>query len=79
VRARALLPDGSYLAILLPSDAARRKRGDHLVVRLSEYTLPHPQDPTQELTYRLVCTILDYDEMPAQTLAVAYTERGEAE
>jgi hypothetical protein len=79
VRARALLPDGSYLAILFPSDPARRKRGDHLVVRLIEYTLPHPQDPTQELTYRLVCTILDYHAMPAETLAVAYAERWEAE
>lgn len=79
IRARALLPDGSYLAILLPTDPARRKRGDHLVVRLMEYTLPHPTDPTRDTTYRLVCTRLAYQELPAHVLAVAYTERWEAE
>lgn len=79
VRARALLPDGSYLAVLLPDDARQRRRGVHQVVRLIEYTLPHPQDPTRETTYRLVCTVLDVQRLPAETAAQAYTERWEVE
>lgn len=79
VRARALLPDGSYLAILLPDDERCRRRGEHLGVRLIEYTLPHPQDPTRETISRLVCTVLEYVRLPAETAARAYTERWEAE
>ena len=76
LRASKLLPDGSYLGRLLPSDTARRKRGDHLVVRFIEYTLPHPQDPTQDGTYRLVCTELNATRLPADALAAPIPNGG---
>ena len=37
-----LLPDGSYLALLQPSDYHRRQAGDHLRVRVIEYTIDDP-------------------------------------
>jgi hypothetical protein len=79
VRTQALLPDGSYLARVLPSEPKRRRRGEHQVVRLIEYVVPHSHDPTRDHTYRLVCTVMDYQQLPALTAAAAYTERWEAE
>jgi hypothetical protein len=36
------LPDGSYLAYIYPSDYQRKKRGEHLLVRVIEYTIDDP-------------------------------------
>jgi hypothetical protein len=49
------LSDGSYLAYLYPSDYQRRRRGEHLLVRIIEYTLTDPALPGYE-THRLVTT-----------------------
>ncbi len=79
LRVRHLLPDGSYWAYIYPADRARKKRGDHLLVRVIVYTLTDPARPGYGETHRLVTTLLDAQEAPAHDLIVAYHERWESE
>jgi hypothetical protein len=73
------LPDGSWLAQLFPAAPARRKAGEHLLVRIVEYTLTDPSLPGYGERYRLVTTLLDETGAPAFELACAYHERWEIE
>ena len=73
------LDDGSSLVRLLPSDYARRSRGEQLVVRLIEYTITDEALPGHGECHRLITTVLDPDEAPALDLACAYHERWEIE
>jgi hypothetical protein len=73
------LPDGSYWAYLYPSDRARRKRGDHLLVRVIVYTLTDPARPGYGETHRLLTTLLDAQQAPALDLICAYHARWEIE
>jgi Insertion element 4 transposase N-terminal len=59
------LADDSILASLYPSDPKRRKRGEHLVVRLSAYPLTDPALPGYGEVHRLVTTLLDPAVAPA--------------
>jgi hypothetical protein len=76
---RWLLPDGSYWAYIYPSDAQRRKRGDHLLVRVIVYTLTDPARPGYGQTHRLVTTLLDAQAAPALEVICTYHERWEME
>jgi hypothetical protein len=76
---RWLLPDGSSWAYLSPSDPQRRKRGDHLLVRVIVYTLTDPARPGYGETHRLVTTLLDAQKAPALEVICAYHERWELE
>jgi hypothetical protein len=73
------LPDGSSLVKLFPYDGKRRRRGEHLLVRLIEYTLTDPQLPGYCTRYRRVTTLLDPEATPAHTLACTDHERWEIE
>jgi hypothetical protein len=73
------LPDGSYLAELRPSDYRRHKRGDHRLVRVIEYQLEDPGRAGHGQRRRLITSLLDNDQAPAQALACAYHERWEVE
>jgi hypothetical protein len=73
------LADASMLAYLYPSDPTRRKRGEHLVVRLVEYTLTDPAIPGYGEVHRLVTTLLDPSVASAFELVCAYHERWEIE
>jgi hypothetical protein len=73
------LPDGSYLAYLHPADRQRRRRGEHLPVRIIEYTITDPALPGYGEVHRLVTTLLDAKAYPALDLACAYHERWEIE
>jgi Insertion element 4 transposase N-terminal len=73
------LADDSILAYLYPSDPKRRKRGEHLVVRLIEYMLTDPALPGHGEVHRLVTTLLDPAVAPALELVCAYHERWEIE
>jgi len=73
------LPDGSYLASLAPADYQRRKRGEHLVVRVITYTCTDPARPGYGETHRLMTSLLDAERYPALELACAYHERWEIE
>jgi thymidylate kinase len=71
------LPDGSYLSRLYPTTADRRHQRKAMVVRVIDYRLD--QVPEAEPIYRLLTTILDYKQAPAQELAALYHERWEIE
>ncbi len=73
------LSDGSYLAYIYPSDYQRRKQGEHLLVRVIEYTLTDPALPGHGQPHRLMTSLLDPDRSPALELACAYHERWEQE
>lgn len=73
------LSDGSFLAYIYPSDHQRRGRGEHLLVRVVEYTLTDPALPGYGETHRLMTSLLDADRCPALELACAYHERWEIE
>ena len=71
------LPDGSYLSTIYRSDKDRRRGANGIRVRVIEYTLEGVVDA--EPIYRLVTSILDPDQAPAQELAALYHERWEIE
>ena len=71
--------DGSYLAVIRPSNKDRRSRADSLVVRVIEYTLDEPNRTGHGECHRLVTTLLDADLYPARELVVLYHERWEIE
>jgi hypothetical protein len=71
------LPDGSYLSTIYRSDKDRRRGAHGIRVRVIEYTLAGVAGA--EPIYRLVTSILDPDQAPAQELAALYHERWEIE
>jgi hypothetical protein len=72
-----VLPDGSYLSTIYPSDKDRRHRTGGLPVRVVEYRLEGI--PAAEPLYRVVTSILDPQRAPAAELAALYHERWEIE
>ncbi len=71
------LPDGSYLSTIYRSDKDRRQGINGIRVRVIEYTLEGVADA--EPIYRLVTSILDWEQAPANELAALYHERWEIE
>lgn len=71
------LADGSYLTTTYPNPKAKRAGRDGLIVRVIEYRLQGMADT--EPDYRLVTTLLDPAQAPAQELAALYPERWEIE
>jgi Insertion element 4 transposase N-terminal/Transposase DDE domain len=72
-----VLPDGSYLSHLYPSERDRRHQTNGVMVRVIDYRLEGVADA--EPIYRLVTTILDPAQGPAEELAALYHERWEIE
>ncbi len=72
-----VLPDGSFLTTIYPSEGDRRHRTAGLQVRVVEYRLEGV--PDAEPLYRVVTTILDPQKAPAAELAALYHERWEVE
>lgn len=68
------LPDGSFLSVMRP---VKGEPGDPITVRVVEYVIKGL--PTGEPVYRVVTSILDPEEAPADELAALYHERWEAE
>lgn len=75
----ARLDDGSYLAYLRPSEPKRRRAGEHILVRVIEYTIDDPTLPGYKKRHRLITTLLDAPSYPALMLARRYHERWEIE
>jgi hypothetical protein len=71
------LPDGSYLSRICASTSDRRHQLKGMVVRAIDYRLKDV--PGAEPLYRLITTILDPIQAPAQELAALYHERWEIE
>jgi hypothetical protein len=74
-----VLPDGSYLAKMYPSAKHRKRDQGGIVVRVLEYALDDPGRPSKEKRHRLVTTLLDAAEYPAEELIVLYHQRWEQE
>jgi len=83
IRSNAKLPvekvleDGSYLSRIYPCEKAQRQKRDGMVVRVIEYELEGVKDA--EPLYRLLTTLLDPKEAPAEELAALYPQRWEIE
>lgn len=71
------LPDGSYLSKIYSSSHDREKDRNGIEVRVIEYTLKGVEGA--EPFYRLLTTIVDPTEAPAEELAALYQERWEIE
>ncbi len=71
------LPDGSYLSRIYPSQRERRRGANGVLVRVIEYRLEGVEGA--EPLYRLLTTILDPEQAPAEELAALYPERWEIE
>jgi hypothetical protein len=71
------LADGSYLSHIYPSSFHRNYQHDAIVVRVIDYCLNQVVDA--EPNYRLITTILDPKQAPAEELAALYHERWEIE
>jgi hypothetical protein len=68
------LPDGSWLAHLR---ASKDRHSEPMLARIIDYTLDDGRD--NPAVYRLVTTMLDPVEAPAEMLATAYAQRWEIE
>lgn len=77
--AEEALEDGSYLSRIYPSGKLRKKGCQPIQIRVIEYTIEHPEKPTEQLTYRLITSLLDIAKFPAELLAKEYHQRWEVE
>src|SRR5205823_13334627 len=73
------LADGSFLTRIYPNQTDQRARRRGEPVRVVEYQLKDPALSAQEQRYRLLTTILDPEQAPAQELATPYPQRWEIE
>jgi transposase IS4-like protein/DDE family transposase len=73
------LADGSYLAKIYRSAAAREQDRDGIVVRVIRYTLDDPQRVGHGEVHTLLTTLLDARAYPAEELILLYHERWEQE
>lgn len=71
------LSDGSYISAIYPSEKDARHKTKGVRIRVIDYQLEGI--PDAEPIYRLVTTILDPVEAPAEELAALYHERWEIE
>lgn len=62
------LEDGSYLSWIYPSAKLRKKGSQPILVRIIEYTIEHPDNPTEQLTYRLITSLLDPIEISCRVV-----------
>jgi hypothetical protein len=73
------LPDGSYLAKLYRNAKDRRHDRDGILVRIIDYTFEDENRPGSGEKHRLLTTLLDAEQHPAETLIELYHERWEEE
>ncbi|MPY95604.1 MAG: IS4 family transposase [Acidimicrobiia bacterium] len=70
------LPDGTWLGELRPGGNAART-AEPLTVRVVDYHLDDGRP--NDTAYRLLTTLVDHNEAPAEDLALAYAQRWEVE
>jgi hypothetical protein len=75
----AVLPDGSYLSKVYPSAKHRDRDEGGIVVRVIEYTLAGTGRADEGPVHRLLTTLTDAREHPAEGLVILYHERWEEE
>lgn len=70
------LPDGSYLSWIHPDRKSKKKGATRIQVRVIEYLI---LEKDQEVIYRLITDLIDYELFPAPLLAEEYHWRWEVE
>ena len=73
------MPDGSFLAKIYPTEWARHRDREGLVIRVIEYTLNDPQRTGHGELHRLATNLFDAGMFPALELVCLYHERWEEE
>jgi len=73
------LADGSYLSWIYPPGKLRKRGEQPIQVRVIEYRIEHPEQPTEPQTYRLLTSLLNVTLFPAELLAREYHQRWEVE
>ena len=73
------LADGSYLSLIYPPSKLRKRGAQPLKVRVIEYRIEHQELPQEQLTYRLITSLLAIENFPATLLAQEYHQRWEVE
>jgi hypothetical protein len=73
------LEDGSYLSWIYPCGKLRKKGSQPIIVRVIEYIIEHPENPEEQIKYRLITSLLDIEKFPAELLAREYHQRWEVE
>jgi hypothetical protein len=73
------LDDGSYLSWIYPSGKLRKKGCKPIQVRVIEYTIENYNRPEAQIRYRLITSLLEAKNFPAQLLACEYHQRWEVE
>ena len=63
----------------LSSGLAKKKGCQPILLRVIEYTIEHPEHPEEQLTYRLITSLLELEKFPAELLAREYHQRWEVE
>jgi len=71
--------DGSYRSAIYASQQDQRRRRDPVAVRVIEYRIDDPARPGTDTRYRLLTTILEPEQAPADELAPLYAQRWEFE
>ncbi len=71
--------DGSYRSAIYASQQDQRRRRDPVAVRVIEYRIDDPARPGNDTRYRLLTTVLDPEQAPAEELAPLYAQRWEFE
>ena len=51
------LDDGSYLSWIYPSRKLRKKGQKPILLRVIEYTIENPDNPEQQIRYRLIWSL----------------------
>lgn len=70
---------GQTYRLIYPSGKLRRKGCQPIQVRVIEYTIENPDKPEEHLIYRLITSLLDIGQFPAELLAGEYHQRWEVE
>ena len=73
------LRDGSFLALIFPTQNRHQIRQEAITVRVLEYTFHDPNRPGHGDIHRLLTTLLDPIAYPARDLICLYHERWEIE
>lgn len=73
------LRDGSYLAYVYPSPAARKRQRDGVLVRVIEFVVDDLGREIELPVYRLSTSTMDHEAAPAKELAVLYRHGWEFE
>ena len=64
---------------IYPSGKLRKKGCEPILIRVIEYKIENPDNPEEQIRYRLITSLLDIEKFPAHLLAYEYHQRWEVE